>query len=91
MNMQNVDLKEWKELLSLADDLEPQTRMLLYQYTMFLDSQGRSFTKPNVLAKTLNMPEKEVRRHLQSALDARWLEAIQHEGKKGFRVLNPLS
>jgi len=85
----NFDVNEWKGLLALDDELEPNTRMLLVQYTMFLDSQGRTSTKPKVLAGLLNMPEKEVRKRLNEAREAEWLEAIDMDGQKGYRAVVP--
>ncbi len=80
---------EWTELLSLSDDMDPTTRMLLMQYSTLFDSQGRATTQLKILSKTIGVPEKDVRKHLIRAKDAEWLEVIDIDGKKGYQATIP--
>ncbi len=83
------DKEEWKEMLQLADDLDPTTRMLLFQYSMLLDSQGRATTQLKILSRTVSLSEKAVRKLLLKAKDAQWLEAITIDGRKGYQATLP--
>ncbi len=85
----NFDREEWKEMLQLADDMDPTTRMLLYQYSMLFDSQGRATTQLKVLSKTIGLRETEVRKHLLKAKDAQWLTPIKLDGRKGYQATLP--
>lgn len=83
------DKNEWKDLLSIADEMDSVTRMLLYQYSTMLDSQGVAVCKPKVLSKSMDLPEKEVRKHLSLAKNAGWLSPVDVSGKKGYRATLP--
>ena len=83
------DKKEWTELLALAEDMDPTTRMLLMQYSTLFDSRGQATTQLKILSRAINVPEKDVRKHLIRAKDAEWLEAVKIDGKKGYRATIP--
>ena len=85
------DKTEWTELLSLADDMDPTTRMLLMQYSTLLDSKGQATTQLKILSRAVGVAEKDVRKHLIRAKEAEWLEAIKIDGKKGYRAIIPTS
>jgi len=83
------DKKEWAELLSIDDEMDAVTRMLLFQYATMLDSHGRAVCKPKVLSKSMGVPEKEVRKHFNLAKNAGWLEPVDVSGKKGYQATMP--
>jgi DNA-binding transcriptional regulator PaaX len=83
------DKQEWTELLALADNMDPTTRMLLMQYSTLFDSRGQATTQLKILSRTIGVTEKDVRKHLIRAKEAEWLEPIKIDGKKGYRATIP--
>lgn len=87
--MMCVDLTEWKEMLMLTDDLDMTLRHLLFEYSAIFDSKGRSLSKTKVLSKTCGISERDVRKGLIKAKDLGWLEAIELDGRKGYKASLP--
>ncbi len=83
------DKSMWTEMLSLTDDIEPETRMILHQYSTTFNSKGEAFPKLKLMAKTMGMSVADVRKHLSRAQRAAWLEPITIDGKKGYRAILP--
>jgi hypothetical protein len=84
-----IDMTEWMELLALSDDMDPISRMVLMQYSTLFDSQGRAPAKPKLIAKATGASEKAVRQILTKAKNESWLEAIEIDGRKGYRATIP--
>lgn len=85
------DKQEWTELLTLADHLDPMTQMVLMHYSTLFDSRGQAPAKPKLLAKACGASEKAVRQILTKAKNDSWLEAIDMDGRKGYRATIPES
>lgn len=85
----NFDREEWSELVKIADDMEPMTRVVLCEFARLFDSQGRSTTNHKMLAKAMGIPVKDVRDALITAKDRGWLEPVEIEGRKGYRATLP--
>ena len=83
------DSTEWKELLALVDDMDPTARIVLLQYSTLFDSHGRAPAKPKLIAKATGASEKAVRQILTRAKNENWLEAIDIDGRKGYRATIP--
>jgi hypothetical protein len=83
------DKQEWTEFLSIDEKIDNVTRMLLFQYATMLDSRGIAVCKPKVLSKSMDLPEKEVRKHFNLAKNAGWLEPVDVSGKKGYQATMP--
>ena len=83
------DKKEWSDLVMIAE-MELVTRMLLCEYCNLFDSKGQAITKPKVLARTVGVTEKDVRKHLTLAKNVGWLETIDIDGHKGYRATVPV-
>ena len=85
----DFDKKEWVEMLTLYDEMDQTSRMVLMQYSTLFDSRGRAPAKPKLIAKTIGTSEKEVRQILTRAKNENWLEAIDIDGRKGYRATIP--
>lgn len=85
----SFDKQEWKELLTLSDDMDPTAQMVLMHYSTLFDSRGQAPAKPKLLAKATGASEKAVRKILTQAKNDAWLEAIDMDGRKGYRATIP--
>ena len=84
------DKQEWSELMMMADELDASHRMVLAEYAQLFDSQGQATTNPKLVAKQTGVPIKIVRKTLLLAKEEGWLEAIQIDGRKGYRAAYPI-